>query len=221
MRTISFIASLLLITYTASAKFMSTTENSGSSDNDFYDRIEISYNPISLDGKFIDWDLKGITVGQVIGFNVTNQPLFIEIGGRLTYATRETSDTIYICDGFDVYNSKLFINSKFIQISVPINVVYKFTLSDDWSIAPFAGLVAKGNIFGETETEYEFWDMKVKESWFDKRGMDANRFQAGWNIGVGANYKNFYLGVSYGADFIELADNIDTSNYAITFGYSF
>ena len=211
MRKFSLIASMLLIAYTASAQFMNA-ENSESSDNDFYNRIEISYNPISVDGKFIDSDLKGITVGQVIGFNVTSQPLFIEVGGRLTYATGD--------------------NSKFMQVSVPVNATYKFTFSNELSIAPFAGLVAKGNILGETEAG------GFKAKWFDEDGFDGNRFQAGWNIGVGANYKNFYLGVSYCADFIGLDQTArifdldgdciyeetfshDTSNYAITFGYTF
>ncbi len=29
-----------------------------------------------------------------------------------------------------------------------------------------------------------------------------NRFQMGWQIGVGFQYKPFYLGVQYGTDFI-------------------
>ena len=179
MKKLSLIAGMLVLAASAFAQ----SEN--------YSRVEVSYNPIAVE----DLDLTGITAGYVKAFNVTSKPLFIEVGGRLTYATGD--------------------DSKFMQVAVPVNAVYKFTLSDDWSIAPFAGLVAKGNILGETEVGGS------KSKWFDEDGLDGNRFQAGWNIGVGANYKKYYFGLSYGADFIELADNTDTSNYAITFGYTF
>lgn len=182
MKKLSLIAGMLVLAASAFAQ----SEN--------YSRVEVSYNPITVE----KLDLTGFTAGYVKAFNVTSKPLFIEVGGRLTYATGD--------------------DSKFMQVAVPVNAVYKFTLSDEWSIAPFAGLVAKGNILGETESGGQ------KAKWFEKvdeGGLDANRFQAGWNIGVGANYKKFYLGLSYGAEFIELADDTDTSNYAITFGYTF
>lgn len=189
MKKLSLIAAMLLIAASVSA-----------SDNENYKRVEVSYNPIAAE----DTDLTGITAGYTQAFNVTSKPLFVEVGGRFTYAFGDENGA----------------KSKFIQLAVPVNVVYKYTLpsNSDFSIAPFAGVVFKGNIAGETKNNGN------KADWFDKKdegGLDANRFQMGWNVGVGVNYKQYYLGVSYGAEFMELADDVSTSNYAITLGYTF
>ncbi len=40
-----------------------------------------------------------------------------------------------------------------------------------------------------------------KENMGDK-DLTWNRFQMGWHVGVGFQYKPFYLGVHYGTDFI-------------------
>ena len=52
-----------------------------------------------------------------------------------------------------------------------------------------------------------------------------NRFQLGWHVGVGFNYKALYLGVNYGTDFINAykhkKSHVSSGNLAVTVGYCF
>lgn len=52
-----------------------------------------------------------------------------------------------------------------------------------------------------------------------------NRFQMGWHVGVGLQYKPFYLGVTYGTDFIKAYKHkdagVNSGNLAVTIGYCF
>ena len=60
-----------------------------------------------------------------------------------------------------------------------------------------------------------------------------NRFQMGWHVGVGFQYKPIYLGVQYGTDFIPAYSHkytydgesetykINTGNLKVTLGYVF
>ena len=78
------------------------------------------------------------------------------------------------------------------------------------------------NRFGE---DYDLDRYEEKYNMFDKDdvGKDGQwkRFQLGWHIGVGATYKAFYLGLSYGTDFMELAKKLNTSTFKIGVGYNF
>ncbi len=75
---------------------------------------------------------------------------------------------------------------------------------------------------------------------FDK-GEDAmdgkdntwNRFQMGWQVGVGVNYERYYLGVQVGTDFIPAYSHkfeyggesvkckVNTTNVKVSLGYTF
>ncbi len=120
-------------------------------------------------------------------------------------------------------------------LNIPVNVAYKFTLNNsDISVVPYLGLNLKFNIIGKMKTEYkgeksdyidtEALDMSI--DMFSKDDMpidDArwSRFQIGWHIGAGVNYKALYAGLRYGTDFTELCKGCDTSSWAITLGYNF
>ncbi len=108
------------------------------------------------------------------------------------------------------------------SISIPVNVAYKFTLKNnsDISIVPFVGLNLKANIIGKIKYGDED---AVDQFDKDKVGEDSQwkRFQIGWNVGAGINYKALYAGLKYGTDFTELCKKVKTSNWAITVGYNF
>lgn len=61
-------------------------------------------------------------------------------------------------------------------------------------------------------------------SFFDKDDMDGDewkRFQLGWHIGAGFNYNQFYVGLSYGTDFIKIAEKVNTGTFSLGIGYNF
>ena len=62
--------------------------------------------------------------------------------------------------------------------------------------------------------------LKIKE---EMGGKDYTwkLFQVGWQIGATVDYKSLSVGMHYGSDFSKLAKKTNSSNWAITLGYSF
>lgn len=108
---------------------------------------------------------------------------------------------------------------------MPVNFAWKFNINDKFSVTPYLGLNFRVNMSSRMKyvSEYETnmpsdmlpKDFKKKDEsdWYnclsssEKHGMGSkeetwNVFQMGWQIGVGARYSNYYLGLQYGTDFI-------------------
>lgn len=193
---------------------------------DGYSRIYFGYNPtsVSYDGKTDDSDvedftLNGIMFGYTKGISLSqNMPLFLETGARFTYGFK--SKTLSLGDDGDEK-----IETKAMNIVVPVNLSYKFSFSEnDFSLSPFVGVTLKGNILGKQKWVDE--DDSVENDFFDKEDMEGKdntwkRFQVGWQIGANVDYKSLSVGLHYGSDFSELAKKVNSSNWAITLGYSF
>lgn len=153
-----------------------------------YNRIGVSYNSISstaegsesVSGVSLAWT-KGISVAQDI-------PLFVETGLGATYA-------------FDDLNALI--------ATIPLNVTYKWPVTESIKIAPLAGLTFNGNITSDVD------DMKF--------------FTLGWQAGVNVEFGKFYVGLSYGGgltDFVKYEDvyesyNYKLNNFAATIGLVF
>lgn len=121
----------------------------------------------------------------------------------------------------------------FMNIAVPVNFIYRFDVSDKFSIAPYAGLNLKVNIIGKLKAK----GASESASFFKKEDMPAgekdftaNRFQLGMNLGVNCIInKKFSAGYRFQPDFISYQsynkNGIDYStkitNHYFTFGYIF
>ena len=155
---------------------------------------------------------KGISLSQ-------NMPLFLETGARFTYGFK--SQTLSSEDEEDDET----VDTKAMNIVVPINLSYKFSFSEsDFSVSPFVGVTLKGNVLGKQKWSDE--DDSFDCDFFDKEDMGGKdytwkRFQVGWQIGANVDYKSLSVGMHYGSDFSELAKKTNSSNWAITLGYSF
>lgn len=232
---------LLAVTTTASAQFANGSKKSSSSptaSTESYSRLYMSYNPqtVKFDYKGAeDRTLHGITLGYTRGFSLTQKlPLFLELGARFNYGFKKEfpSDFGYdkeIDDYADVKHTNM-------NIAVPINLAYKFQIpNSEVSIAPFVGITLKYNIVAKTKIditndelkeyleEEGYDDEDFEMDYFDKKDVEDTwkRFQCGWQIGAGMNYKALYLGLHYGSDFGEIAKKTKTSNWGISLGYNF
>ena len=119
------------------------------------------------------------------------------------------------------------------NFKVPVNYVYRFNVADGITIAPYAGINFKLNVATKLRDEYD----GQKSDWVsvfdkDKMGSDDltwNRFQMGWQVGVGFSYDKYYLGIQYGTDFIPAYSHkfdggtpkVNSSNLNIAVGYTF
>lgn len=193
----------------------------------------------------------GIGVSYVHGFGLSESlPMFIETG--LQFNTAINSNTL---DGekFDVefngdtYYVDLKAKEKFtnINLAVPVNFVWRFNVADKFTVSPYLGINFRVNVLGkvkdtvdvDTNLPSEFKDELLDEAKDyeesmsvyskDDMGKDGtwNRFQMGWQIGVGAEYSNIYLGLQYGTDFIPAFKyedaKINNGRLAVTVGYHF
>lgn len=229
--------------------------------NSDYNRVGISYDNTSysfndlmkLDQEMDGVSTNGVGINYIHGFSVSSSlPIFVETGLNLNFGFG--SKNIGAKEEEDGYWMQAKYKFQNINLQVPVNFVYRFNVMDDFSIAPYVGLNFKLNLVSKDKTKFDHnfpsdaFDAEDME-WLDgkwrnlfnsnEENMDGkdytwNRFQMGWHIGVGFQYKPFYLGVQYGTDFIPAYKHkfeyegvpsetykVNTGNLKITLGYCF
>ena len=217
LRSLLVLAFIGLATATASAQFANSSSSSASGSSiwttvntDGYNRIYVSYLPSKL--KFNDGDedlkLKGsFEAGYLRGIGLTsNVPLYLEVGGALQY--RSYSEEDY---GYETKFNMLSLN-------IPVALTYRINVTDDFAVSPNFGFDFRVNVMGKekvTEDGDELYDTDLFSD------ADWNRFQAGWHIGVGLDYRALHFGVQYGTDFNEIAEELKIATTSVTLGFNF
>lgn len=215
-----------------------------------YDRISLSYQYDKLSPDYKDADdqgLNGIAIDYLHGFGVSKTlPIFVETGIGANFGFwSDSNDRDFGTTSGGSVSGEIKQKITAISLAIPVNVAYKFNVNKDFSIQPYLGLNLKFNVFAQRKTTASFenerlqdqvdeWDDEEfaatigaprKADLFDKKdvGKDGQwkRFQLGWHIGVGVNYKAFYFGLSYGTDFMELAKKLNTSTFKVGVGFNF
>lgn len=217
-----------------------------------YNRIGISYNNNHFG--FNDWlkdgafeglidgiSLNGVGINYIHGFSLSQStPIFIETGINANFGVGSTDTKALLTDGYDYYSTEIELKAQNVNLQVPVNFVYRIAASEDVTIAPYAGLNFKFNIVTKIKGKVSANGKSVESDWyslFSENDMEeafgddgtGNRFQMGWHIGVGVQYKPIYLGVSYGTDFIAAysqkfngkSAKINTGNLTVNVGYTF
>ncbi len=147
-------------------------------------------------------------------------PLLLETAGEVSYSyySEEDEDS-----SFDI---------SYLNVAIPVNVIYLYAINDQITLAPYAGLCAKYGIsYIEKGEIYDSeGDVRYSEKYScynndDMEGDAAKRFLIGYQIGLNAHVLNrFIVGVKWQNDISELfkADNIKyRSGTSITLGYLF
>ncbi len=150
-----------------------------------YNRIGVSYNSINYNPNFDIEDgsdaASGVSLSWTKGIPVTkDMPLFVETGLGATYA---------------------FGDLKILTATIPLNVTYKWPVTESIKVAPLAGLTFNGNIISDCSY-----------------GDDVNFFTLGWQAGVNVELGKFYVGVTYGSgfnNFFEVTDREDTYKFKL------
>lgn len=222
---------------TASAQFANSGSSaSGSSiwttvNTDGYNRVYVSYLPSTLKVDGLDGDdlgdlddirkLKGsFEIGYLRGIGLTQKvPLYLEVGGALQY--RHSKADI---EGLD-FKVNMF------SLNIPVSLAYRININDDFAIAPNFGFDFRINMTGKLKAEYDgkelidmnlFKDETIEDEDLGSYKTEAwKRFQAGWHIGVGFDYKALHFGVNYGTDFNEITEDCKIATTSVRFGYNF
>ena len=238
---------LLGCALSASAQFTGSGSKTGNpararvADTNPYNRFSLSYDNTNLsankkaEGYFIgedDMSLNGFGIEYTHGFSVSKTlPMFIEAGIKVQMGFGSV-------DGDSKYDAEdMTMKQQQLSFSIPVNYTYRFNVGDQMNIAPYLGLNFKlhamSRIKVEMDSDYEDYYDDDESEWFsvfDKDDMgdkDAtwNRFQMGWQIGVGFSYKAFYIGLQYGTDFIPAykykKTAINSGNFSAKIGINF
>ncbi len=214
-----------------------------------YNRISVSYANKSVSGNkyfgsfYNDKDkfsLNGIGVDYIHGFAVSSElPMFVETGLKLNTVVGSINGDKYEVDGKYAQGQ---MKARNMSLSIPVNFAYSFAIGDDMSLTPYIGLDFKFHLLGDykykvkTNISDDMLHMigyskdDLEGDWvnvFSKDNFDPtfHRFQMGWHIGVGFQYKPVYVGLSYGTDFIPLFKyedaKVNTADFALSVGYCF
>ena len=205
---------------TASAQFANSGSSaSGSSiwttvNTDGYNRVYVGYSgvkgKIDIDGAD-DMKFPGFSVGYLRGVGLTQKvPLYLEVGGEIDFNRYSESE-----EGLDYKETLL-------GLKIPVSLVYRLNINENFSISPLFGFDFRLNLMGKGKYEYD----GESEDWnlFDDDEMDGEaykRFQAGWHIGVGFDYKALHFGVDYGTSFNEITEKVKLATTSVTVGYNF
>ncbi len=144
--------------------------------------------------------LTGVNAGYAYGISLKDgTPMFLEVGGELSYKGGSQTEDGTKC------------KYKFLDMSIPVNFVYCFPISEKFAIAPYAGLNFKFNFVG---------NCKVGDndaiSYFDKDKVGdykANRFQIGMNVGVNCVIsKHYCFGYRFQPNFMKYQSATGTVN---------
>lgn len=251
----------LICGLTASAQFStggsSSSHASSQAEIKDYNQIGVSYVNESFKFDFPEGDDRdnltgnGFGISYTHGFSVTKKlPIYVETGLRFNFnfASEDNSDKDYGYEAKTKYQHA--------ALSIPINIAYKFNVTDNFAIKPYLGLNFKFNVImrQKYESSYnqdndhdwdddDYWDWddysrassssEPKAKWkdmFSKKDMDSkdyvwNRFQMGWHVGADFQFSKFYLGVSYGTDFIKAWDwkkyKVNTGTLCVSIGGCF
>lgn len=228
------LAAFLGLATSASAQFVNSGSSSSSASStsssfdltsvktDGWSRIYVSYLPSKMKLDYDDADdmkFKGFQVGWLKGFGLTQRlPLYMEAGAAIQYRSYKDEES----DSYYDFSQKC----NLLSLNIPVNLLYRFNIKDDFSISPYFGLDFRINLLGKIKYE-ETYDGDT-DSWdgnlFDDDDMDNEawkRFQAGWHIGVGFDYRIIHIAIEYGTDFNEIAEKSKFATPAITLGLNF
>ncbi|MDO4933924.1 MAG: hypothetical protein Q4E71_04885 [Prevotella sp.] len=214
MKKLFLMAIAAVMSLGASAQLVSSNTLTNKASKN-YSRLSVSYNSISMDKDWIDGGMNGFSLAWTKGISVSSStPLFIETGLGATFAFKSDD------------NKYADVSHKFIGVTVPINLAYKWNISNtDINLIPFVGVYLRGNLYGNTNYSNDEYDIDEDTNWFDDYdddGMEAARLSFGWNIGVGFEYSKLYVGLSYGSDFNEFIEKADKPGiFSATVGFNF
>lgn len=219
-----------------SAQFVNSGSTSSSSSKNSFDvtsvktdgwnRIYVSYTPSKMKFDYDDADdvkFQGFTVGWLKGFGLTkNLPLYMEAGAGIQYRSYKDDDS----ESYGSYEYSYSDKLTMLSLNIPVNLLYRFNVTDDFSISPYFGLDFRINLLGKSKYEVTAYGETESEdlNLFDDDDMDGDawgRFQAGWHIGIGLDYRAIHLGVEYGTDFNEIVDKTKFATTSVTLGLNF
>lgn len=136
-------------------------------------------------------------------------PLFLRPGAALQYSFWSDEDD---------YEK---VSLKWLSVAPTCDFGYLFTPTSSISIFPYVGITTRLNLWGEETWEDKKYEEEEDYDLFDSDEGDCKRFQIGWRIGCDFQFNRFILGIGYGMDFSEFAEDTKISSFNVKVGVKF
>ena len=154
----------------------------------------------------------GLALNYTKAISITeSMPFFFEWGLGLQYSFKSEKDKEYDAEA----------KMSFISAKVPLNLIYDIAVPNSTiHFDPFVGIQLRGNLWGEGKEEYRGESETI--DLFDSDEGDCKRFQIGLQAGMKVRFDNkFFVGIGYGADFMEFAEKTKINELKIMAGLVF
>ena len=172
--------------------------------------------------------LNGFSVGYVQSWKIAKSfPIFFETGAGINFARWSDSD-----DYMDI-GEDLDLKGTTLGLDIPLNVVFGVKINDNLAIKPYTGFYLRVNLMGKAKVSsdndmiQEVLEEYDEDSYnlFDEDDMGDDdkwkRVQFGWQIGATLDINKFNVGIGYGIDFNEIADDARFGIFSARLGYNF
>lgn len=185
-----------------------------------YTRIYAEYNPTTFEvdvRKKPEVDLTGFSVGVLRGISISKKyPLFLEVGGRLTYAfSTKGMDDLEELRGvleshysnflqYQMHNEEVVdasVKLSYVGLTIPVNLTYRYELPNSQvAISPLLGLALRANIIAKAEAEMSTKGHDPYTGYYNSHeySTDVNFFDK-YDIGENFRFRRVELGWQIGA----------------------
>ncbi|MDR0833950.1 MAG: PorT family protein [Candidatus Symbiothrix sp.] len=124
-------------------------------------------------------------------------------------------------EGIGAYDISATVN----YLTLPINALYKFNVSDDSKFLVFAGPYLGYGLSGSVKATVPGEGSESEDIKFGSKEGELKAFDFGLNAGIGFQYTKFFIKAQYNLGLANLSNvdgnSIKNSNIGVTLGYLF
>lgn len=134
-------------------------------------------------------------------------------------------------EGYDgsIIDADTDVKINQLYLELPINVQFRFNIADNTNLVIATGPYLACGVGGKTKFDggASVGSINItgddKIDTFGNDGLDYNRFDAGWNIGLGVEFGRILVGLDTQLGFCKVMDGNapHNANIGITLGYKF
>lgn len=191
-----------------------------------YDRVFMEDNQPGDRYDNGDPDMNGFTFDYIHSFNITRSiPLFIETGGGLSYAKSKYKFYESLYEAKYEYQ----ITTDYLNMTIPVNIVYGINISRDIHIKPYTGFSLKTNLLAKSQIQvrelnsnrYETDNINHLKQNNEEKDLIWKPVLVSWQIGTALDVNNYNIGLAYNIDLYKISQDFRAHKIQVFLGYNF
>ena len=178
------------------AQFMGGNGNSGRVVSDSFSTFWLGYAPTNWkSGDSSESGYNTFSLGITHLSSLSGSAVFFECGAYVDWMTKTKSK----------------YTTHFVDVKIPINLMYPLAIADGITFYPYAGLNVRGYLLGKQT--YKSGDVRESYDYFADNN-NYNRFGLGYQVGLCAQLSGFFARIGYEDMFTSIhKDYIQKFNY--------